>query len=164
MMATFRIKDLTEQAEKAIKRAEVAEAKVAELEGHCEGWKSKLEQHERGMPYLWKLNLTPKDVPSVFHRRLAIEVRARISERDKAWRRLAEFRKGFNVQRTRVAVLDKVHAAAIEHLVANGPCDNRDEADDHEGGNCSESDCTYCALDRVASAVDEAPDQSGEGG
>lgn len=65
-------------------------AKVAELEGHCDGWKRKLEQHEAGIPHLWELNLTPKDIPSVFYRRLAIEVSARISERNKAWQAKAQ--------------------------------------------------------------------------
>lgn len=60
----------------------------------------------------------------------------------------------------RVKELDKVHAAAGRHLEAMGPCDDTGDHDDES--HCEEFGCTYCNLDRMASAVDEKDDDPGE--
>ena len=61
--------------------------------------------------------------------------------------------------RGEVAELRKVEAAAHAHLVAMGPCESIYDDDDDEGPgteyHCGNAECTYCELNRVASAVCE---------
>lgn len=47
------------------------------------------------------------------------------------------------------ARMDRVVRAVISHLVALGPCVNRDDDDDSDGGVCGDPGCTYCNLERV---------------
>lgn len=44
-----------------------------------------------------------------------------------------------------------IAAAAISHVVANGPCDSLSEDHDpeYDGDYCDDGECTYCALARA---------------
>ncbi len=50
----------------------------------------------------------------------------------------------------RVALLEKLHDAAREYLGDEGPCPNKQFADDPD---CGFEGCLYCALDKAASKV-----------
>jgi len=55
--------------------------------------------------------------------------------------------------RDKIEKLNKVHSAACRHLEAMGACDDTGDHDDES--HAEVFGCTYCNLDRAASAVDE---------